>query len=263
MPVFRVRGTSRWGERFRVRLEAPSETAARAALTAEAAQVEAVARLPLTWWPFSRLPWMILVFPILCYGVYWSGVLGVRAALDLGREAANRAAYERLAREGGRTAGTVTAAARRAQRGLPGPNLEYRFVAPDGRERRGQLAPGAGDVAQGRHDLRLLAAPVEPGATLTVTFVAAKPTLHAPFPVDAALLARFDRLGAELRLLLARLAAVALGLSWMVWNVLVRTGGHLVLSERQPRIVLIAAGENPLVPPDGEEDEEDEEEEGA
>jgi hypothetical protein len=73
--------------------------------------------------------------------------------------------------------------------------------------------------------------------------------------VDTGLLERFDALSHELRRGLGLLAALAPLLAWMVWNVLVRTGSHFVLSPSAPRLVLITRGDNPFVEDDEDEDD--------
>jgi hypothetical protein len=259
MPVFRVRGRTRHGEPFSVRFEAPAESNLQAWLVAEQARAESVRQLPLTAWPFSRLPWMILVFPVLCYGLYLSAVQTVFSGLDLLREPVTRSAYERLAREGVTVTGAVTLERVVSLRGARRRTLEYAFVDPAGLRRQGLLAPIPGNLGASRHDLRLLpdALPA-PGSEVTVTFLPDKPSIHAPFEVDDHLLERFDELSRVLRRGLGLLAALAPVLAWMVWNVLVRTGSHYVLSPSEPRLLLITRGENPFV----EDDEDDDEGEG-
>jgi hypothetical protein len=262
MPVFRVGLVTRAGQRAAVRVEAPRESAVRARLESEGALVESVRRIPLTWWPLSmtRAPWLVFLFPVCCYGLYVSVVQGVRVGLDLGRAAVNRAAYERLAREGTAAVGTVSGERREAVRGVRQRVLEYRFRGPDGRDRRGVLAPGTGDVAAGRHDFRLLAADVAVGARLSVTVLVAEPSLHAPFPVDRAMFERLGELEREPPRQLAALVALGLLCSWLVLNYLVRMGSHYELSPSRPRILLIAAGENPLFEADDDGDQEEDEE---
>jgi hypothetical protein len=259
MPVFRVRGTTRHGEPLSVRFEVPDEGNLQTWLATEQARAESVRRLPLTSWPFSRLPWMILVFPVLCYGLYLSGVQAVWSGLDLWREPATRRTYERLDRDGVTVSGAVTAERVVSLRGSRRRTLEYAFVAPGGSRQRGVLASLPGDVGVSRHDLRLAAAaPPVPGDELTVTVLPHTPAVHAPFPVDDRLFERFDELGLEVRRRLGFLAVLAPVFAWMVWNVLIRTGNHYVLSASGSRLVLITRGENPF----GELDEEDDEEEG-
>jgi len=259
MPIFRVRGVTRVDEPFAVRFEAPAESNVQAWLAGEHARAESVRRLPLTAWPFSRLPWMILVFPVLCYGLYLSAVQTVYSGLDLLREPAVRGAYERLARDGVTAPGVVTEERAVSMRGARRRTLEYAFQDPAGSSRRGTLAPIPGDIAESRHDLRLLAGEeAVAGGELTVTVVPDEPSIHAPFVVDDRLLERFEALSSELRRGVGVLAVLAPLLAWMVWNVLVRTGSHFVLSPSEPRLVLITRGENPFV----EDDDDDEEGEG-
>jgi hypothetical protein len=259
MPIYRVRGVTRAGEPFKVRFEAPAESNVQGWLASEEARAESVRRLPLTAWPFSRLPWMILVFPVLCYGLYLCAAQAVFSGFDLLREPATRAVYERLARDGVTVPGVVSAERVVSMRGARRRTLEYTFQDPAGSSRRGTLAPIPGDLAELRHDLRLLMGePAVPGAELTVTVVPDEPSTHAPFVVDTGLLERFDALSHELRRGLGMLAALAPLLAWMVWNVLVRTGSHFVLSPEAPRLVLITRGDNPFV----EDDDDEEEEEG-
>ncbi len=263
MPVFRVAGVTSSGQRFAVRCEAPAERNVRALLASEGAVADRVRKLPLSAWPLSmtRAPWLILVFPVFGYLLYLALAQGVLAGLDLRRAPLNRAAYERLEREGSEVAGTVTGRRRETARGWRQEVVEYAFAGPDGRERRGTLAAFPGDAAAGRHDLRLLGGePPAVGAALVVTCLADEPRWHAPFRVDASLRARLAGLEGELQRRLAVLAAVALASAYMVYNFVLRTGSHYVLSPASPRLVLITAGANPFCPPD-EDDGEDEDDE--
>ncbi len=141
-----------------------------------------------------------------------------------------------------------------SRRGLRSRTVDYRFVDDRGGEHDGSLAPGPGHVAGGRHDLRLLAGLVPPvGAPLTVTYLAAEPAVHAPFAVDADLVARHAELCAELPGGLTRLALSLLVCAWMVGNFVVRLGSHYVLAAGPPRIVLLTRGDNPFVGPDDNE----------
>lgn len=256
MPVFRVRGTTGSGEPFSVRFEAPAEGNVQAWLASEQARADSLRQLPLTAWPFSRLPWMILVFPVLCYGLYLCAMQTVFSGLDLLREPATRSAYERLARDGVAVNGVVTAERVVSLRGARQRILEYAFSDPAGSRRQGFLAPIPGDLAASRHDLRLLAgASPLPDSEVTVTVLPDEPSTHAPFGVDDRLLERFDALSLELRRGLGVQGVLAPLLAWMVWNVLVRTGSHFVLSPSEPRLVLITRGENPFVEDDEDEDE--------
>jgi len=259
MPVFHVKGTTRRGKPFSVRFEAPAQSNLQGWCVSEQARVESVRQLPLTAWPFSRLPWMTLVFPVLCYGLYLCSAQAYWSGFDLWREPATRSAYVRLEREGVTVPGMVTAERFTHLRGARRRTLEYTFVDPTGSRRQGVLAPVPGDLGASRHDLRLLAgAPSTPGGGLTVTELPFEPSVNAPFRVDDHLLGRFDDLSRELRRRLGLLAALVPVLAWMVWNVLVRTGSHWVLSRSEPRLVLITRGENPFV--ELEEDEEDSDE---
>jgi hypothetical protein len=256
MPIFRVQGRTRDGEPFSVRFEAPAESNLQAWLLVEQARAESVRQLPLTSSPFSRLPWMILVFPVLCYGLYLCAVQAVFSGLDLLREPVTRSAYERLARDGVTVTGAVTAERVVSLRGARRRTLEYAFVDPAGSRRQGLLAPIPGDLGGSRHDLRLLAdALPAPGSQVTVTVLPDEPSIHAPFEVDDRLLDRFDEQSRILRRGLGLLAALAPLLAWMVWNVLIRTGSHFVLSPSEPRLVLITRGENPFVEADEDDDE--------
>jgi hypothetical protein len=163
-----------------------------------------------------------------------------------------------LAREGVTVTGAVTAERVVSLRGARRRTLEYAFVDPAGSRRQGLLAPIPGDLGASRHDLRLLADAVPaPGSQVTVTVLPDEPSIHAPFEVDDHLLERFDELSRVLRRGLGLLAALAPVLAFMVWNVLIRTGSHFVLSPSEPRLVLITRSENPFVEPDEDEDEED------
>jgi hypothetical protein len=259
MPIFRVRGVRRPGRSFTVRFEAPTEGDLRAMLDAEGVEVEAVRRVPCTAWPFSRLPWMILVLPLLCYGLSVCALRGVQSGLELRRETRTQAAYERLAREGVTTTGSITVERTvGAKHGSPRRELEYAFRCPDGSLQRGALVAGSGDVATGRHDLRLEGdAPLREGSELTVTYLRSQPSVHAPFVVDGALLARHRQVvGGEWRKLGALLLLAPL-FAWMVFNVAMRTGSHYEHRER-PRIVEIVQGDSLLAGPEEEEEEGDE-----
>jgi hypothetical protein len=261
MPIFRVRGVNRWGRSFAVRFEAPSEHDLRAFLETERVQVEGIRRTPLSVWPFSRLPWMILVFPVLAWGLVWSVTTGWWTALDFGREESNRAVYERLMEEGESVPGVVSGERRVSLRGARRRQLEYTFRTPDGTQHRGRLVSLPGDVAAGRHDLRLLGGrPLQPGSPLTVTYLPEEPRVNAPFRVDAALLARQQESVRGERRRLGELLLAAPLLAWMVFNLVLRTGSHYEHGER-PRIVQIVPGESVLVPPSEEEGEEGQDEE--
>jgi hypothetical protein len=252
MPVFRARGRTRWGDAFAVRFEAPSERTVRAWLTTESAAVEELRQLPLTAWPLSmtRLPWLIFLFPLVGYGLFTTTVMSALVALDLSRVGPARSAYQRLAAAGATTVGTIIGERQTSLRGIRVRVLDYRFITADRRVHSGTLAPGPGHVADGRHDLRLVAGTTPAlGAEVAVTYLPADPTLHAPFAVDDALLAHHAELSGHLPGQLAKLILAALVCAWLLRNFLVRLGSHYELSAGPPHIVLLTRGDNPFVGP--------------
>lgn len=251
MAVFRARGRTRQGEPFAVRFDAPDERAVETWLLGNQAEVEQLARLPLTAWPFARFMVMILLFPFLAYALFMSLVLAAMVAVDMSREGVVRGFYLELAERGVATVGSVTAAWQESIRGSERQVFGYAFVDASGRRWTGRLAPVASDPAAGRHDLRLLADPaLEEGQELTLTVLADHPERHAPFLVDDALLERLDAQARERRRQAAKLALTIPLFAWMIWNLLIRTGSHFELSPRDPRLVLITRGDNPFA--DGE-----------
>lgn len=248
--MFRVRGRTRWGEAFAVRFDAPDQRAVEAWLAAENATVERLLRLPLTSWPFPRVGFLILLFPVLAYGLFVMLAFALFLVVDLGRESTVSGFYAELAEHGVPSTGTVDGERRESIRGARRRVFDYAFVDPSGRRRVGRLAPLAGDPAAGRHDLRLLADPdLRVGQELVVTFFVDRTDVHAPFVVDAGLLARLDEQARERRRQSAKLAVAIPVLAWLIWNLLIRTGSHFELSHDRPRLVLIARDVDPFADP--------------
>lgn len=254
MAVYLVHGRDRKGEAFRRRFEAPSETDLTMFLATRSLHPTSVRALPLSTWPFSRIPFVMMIFPLFAWGVISFGGALASGSLTLARERDNQQVYEMLAREGVAAEGRVRALREEPQRrGKPLPVIEYQYRDKDGWVHHGELMGKPGHVRKGRHDLSLLpATEMAEGDRLEVVVHPQTPLLHAPFALDEEFLARHEALlEARTRALLLSLAGFLI-CGWLVWNVGLRLGSQFEHSS-DPRIVEIASGRSVLA--EGTEEE--------
>lgn len=241
MPMYLVQGRDRQGETFRRRFEAPSESELTLFLSARSLQITSLTQLPLSSWPFSRIPFVAMLFPLFAWGVISFGGATVRGAWLLAQEQKNQEVYQLLARQAVPAEGRVMARREEAQRrGRPVTVLEYQYRDPAGLVHRGLLTSRPGNARQGQHELALLGnRELAEGDTLSVFVHPATPLLHAPFPLDEELFARHAALlRARQRAAAISLAALA-ACAWLVWNVGLRLGSQFEHSS-DPRIVEIS-----------------------
>jgi|GEM_PF-2960248 hypothetical protein len=259
MPVFLVTGRDRKGEAFRRRFEAPSANDLQIFLATRSLHVASVRALPLSSWPFSRVPFIMMIFPLFAWGVISFGGAVIGGGLTLLREQHNQTVYETLAREGVTVEGRVIARHQEVQRrGKPIPVVEYQYRDPRGFVQRGALVGRPGNASKGTHDLSLLPrTELNEGDPLVVVVHPETPLLHAPFALDEEFLARHQALVEARRdSVLLSLAGLAL-CAWLVWNVALRLGSQLEHSSN-PRIVELTSGPSVLAevhaqaPGDGE-----------
>lgn len=247
MAVYVVHGRDHKGEAFRRRFEAPSETDLTMFLATRSLHASSIRPLPFSSWPFSRIPFMTMIFPLFAWGVISFGGAVASGGLTWMRERDNQHVYETLAREGVPAEGRVTALREQPQRKRkPLQVIEYQYRAGDGWVHRGELVGKPGHARKGRHDLSLLpATEVAEGDRLDVVVHPQTPLLHAPFSLDEQFLARHRAL-LEARvqaLLLSLLGFVSCG--WLVWNASLRLGSHFEHAS-DPRIVEISSGRSVL-----------------
>lgn len=258
MSLFAAKGRDFSGAGFRTTFEARSEEELRAWAVAAGVRLEKVRTLPLTGGPWSRMPWLMPLWPVFAVLLLVTLLTLVRDVLAIERERGNVAVLSRLAREttypDALTTGIVSV--RSFEEGPLARNrrdlFSYRYAVPTNSSiHHGLLGQEFTDAGQGRFQWDRFPSrdgKTTPtvGAQVDVVFMRAEPYLHAPTWSQSLLVAEAKEAGSEWRrraLHAARIFPLLPALAWVLWNILTRMGSPYEFPDfRLGRIVEFARG---------------------